>query len=234
MLNRYLQMKNAEHNPTQILKRPPHTAMENNLGRAEKWRGEIVREVTQKITEIQNEALGEARIRALNDEINDMMRMKHHWEKRIRELGGANYVAQSNRLARDEGVEVAGGAYRYYGAARKLKGVEDLLKPRQVTDTSKTRSELSKLVNADYFGLRDEEDGILEEQEAKVEKRLRETAEAEWRESGREVDSFKEGEPIPSDVLFVVPSKEDMEKALLERKKEEVLRKYIGPTAVGK
>ena len=37
-------------------------------------------------------ALGEFRLRAINDEINKLLREKHHWNKRILELGGPNHM----------------------------------------------------------------------------------------------------------------------------------------------
>ena len=41
--------------------------------------------------EIQNAALGEHKLRDLNDEINKLIREKGHWERRILELGGPDY-----------------------------------------------------------------------------------------------------------------------------------------------
>ena len=38
--------------------------------------------------------LGEFRIRDLNDEINKLLREKRHWEDRILELGGTDYVVR--------------------------------------------------------------------------------------------------------------------------------------------
>lgn len=49
-------------------------------------RSQVVREVTRKIAEIQNAALGEHRIRDLNDEINRYLREKGRWEDRIKEV----------------------------------------------------------------------------------------------------------------------------------------------------
>ena len=40
--------------------------------------------------------LGEFRIRDLNDEINKLLREKRHWEERIVELGGTDYIVSSN------------------------------------------------------------------------------------------------------------------------------------------
>ena len=50
-----------------------------SLSEAEKWRRQIVREITKKISAIQNAGLGEHRIRDLNDRINKLIREKGHW-----------------------------------------------------------------------------------------------------------------------------------------------------------
>jgi hypothetical protein len=42
--------------------------------------------------------LGEHKIRDLNDEINRLMREKHQWEKRIKELGGVDYYVSLSRF----------------------------------------------------------------------------------------------------------------------------------------
>jgi hypothetical protein len=74
-------------------------------------------------------SLGEHRIREINDEINKMMRQKHYWEIRVRELGGDS---GKNRQTVDiEGKELPGApGYRYYGAAKDLPGVRELFAER--------------------------------------------------------------------------------------------------------
>ncbi len=47
-----------------------------------------------QVGEIQNPGLGEFKIRDLNDEINKLLREKGHWERRIKELGGPNYLVR--------------------------------------------------------------------------------------------------------------------------------------------
>ena len=46
----------------------------------------MIREISKKVSQIQNAGLGEFRIRDLNDEINKLLREKRHWEARIIEL----------------------------------------------------------------------------------------------------------------------------------------------------
>ena len=70
-------------------------------------------------------SLGEHRIREMNDEINKMMRQKHHWEVRIRELGGSS--DRGRQFIDIEGKELPGApGYKYYGAAKELPGVREL------------------------------------------------------------------------------------------------------------
>lgn len=81
-------------------------------------------------------SLGEHRIRELNDEINKMMRQKHHWEVRIRELGGN---AERGRQFIDiEGKELPGApGYKYYGAAKELPGVRELFAEKEEDHSTK-------------------------------------------------------------------------------------------------
>jgi hypothetical protein len=58
------------------------------LHTGEKWRRELVKEITKKISAIQNASLGEHRVREINDEINKLNKTKTYWDERIIELGG--------------------------------------------------------------------------------------------------------------------------------------------------
>ncbi len=72
-------------------KRRPFFANDcNDLRDAQRWRLDIIREISRKVTQIQNAGLGEHRIRDLNDQINKLLREKKHWEIRIKELGGTD------------------------------------------------------------------------------------------------------------------------------------------------
>lgn len=136
--------------------------------------------------------MGEHRLRDLNDEINKKMREKRHWERQIKALGGGDYPSGTLRLG-DAGVQVpGGGGYRYFGAAKDLPGVKELFAavrwptvavvPWVVCVTlrctgfqaesvvpRRTRDQISKRVDIDYFGFRDEEDDELLEAEAVAE-----------------------------------------------------------------
>uniref|UniRef100_A0A803JIR3 Pre-mRNA-splicing factor ISY1 homolog n=1 Tax=Xenopus tropicalis TaxID=8364 RepID=A0A803JIR3_XENTR len=108
--------------------RRPFLASEcNELPKAEKWRRQIIGEISKKVAQIQNAGLGEFRIRDLNDEINKLIREKGHWEVRIKELGGPDYGRIGPKMLDHEGKEVPGNrGYKYFGAAKDLPGVREL------------------------------------------------------------------------------------------------------------
>ncbi|VAI58233.1 unnamed protein product [Triticum turgidum subsp. durum] len=163
--------------------------MARNEEKAQSMLNQILREIGVKVAEIQNEGLGEHRLRDLNDEINKLLRERSHWERRILELGGRDYSRSSNAaLMTDlDGNIVAipnpsgrGPGYRYFGAAKKLPGVRELFdKPPEVRKR-RTRYEIHKRINAGYYGYYDDEDGVLEPLEAAAEKRMRDEVVTEW------------------------------------------------------
>lgn len=55
--------------------------------------------------------------------------------------------------------------YRYFGQARELPGVKELFEKAGEKSDKKTRGELLQCVNSDYYGYRDEDDGIIVEKE---------------------------------------------------------------------
>lgn len=70
-----------------------------------------------------------------------------------------------------EGREVPGNrGYKYFGAAKDLPGVRELFEQEPPPPTRKTRGELMKDIDADYYGYRDDDDDILIPLEAKAEK----------------------------------------------------------------
>ena len=137
-------------------------------------------------------------------------------------------------MAKDEGAEVEGmQGYRYFGAAKRLKGVAELLKPHEEPKEKINREELMKLTDADYYGYRDDDDGVLAtlEAEEEVKARLLEIKGWEERNAGvQDMDESSSEDDVDSmDFSSVVPSKEDMQQILLEKQKEEVLRNYLTP-----
>jgi len=214
-------------------KRPKLITAIDSITVCEKWRGQVLKEISRKVSKIQDESLSDYQIRDLNDEINKLMREKWVWEKQIRDLGGPNYM-RSGRVLDDEGKEVPGmnhKGYQYWGRARDLPGVKELfeaqkMKPidEEMIDKGPTRAELSAKVDASYYGYGpDEEDARMLEYEEKREiesfKKLLSDAEGE--------QDDRDWEEIPGDVgdghRWRLPTPQEVEAELIERRRRKLL-----------
>lgn len=250
MLNRFLAGKQAEARGEK--QKRPYLATEcHDLNEADKWRQQILREIGKKVMEIQNAGLGEHRIRDLNDEINKLIREKGHWERRIVELGGPDYSKTGPKVTDSEGKTLAeatgrGPGYRYFGAAKNLPGVKELFEkdaPRQVR---RTRAEMYRQINADYYGFRDEDDGVLVHVEAEAEADMRRLAMEDWdaKEAERQAalasvrggleDASSAGDVSAMQFVAYVPlpDQKEIEAKVLESKKQALLSKYASESLV--
>lgn len=213
-------------------KRPKVITSIDSIPICEKWRGQVLKEISRKVSKIQDESLSDYQIRDLNDEINKLMREKWVWEKQIRDLGGPNYM-RSGRVLDDDGKEVPGmnhKGYQYWGRARELPGVKELFEAQkkptheEPLDKGPTRAELSAKVDASYYGYGpDEEDSGLLEYEEKTEmeayKKLMKDAEGEMED--------RDWENIPGDVgdgvRWRLPTAQEVERELLDRRRRKLL-----------
>ncbi|KAL2090712.1 hypothetical protein ACEWY4_012975 [Coilia grayii] len=175
--------RQAQLEEGKVKERRPFLASEcNELPKAEKWRRQIISEISKKVAQIQNAGLGEFKIRDLNDEINKLLREKGHWEVRIKELGGPDYGKVGPKMLDHEGKEVPGNrGYKYFGAAKDLPGVRELFEKEPAPPPRKTRAELMKDIDAEYYGYRDEDDGVLVPLEQEYEKEAIAEAVAKWK-----------------------------------------------------
>ncbi|KAF5917239.1 hypothetical protein HPG69_000008 [Diceros bicornis minor] len=244
--------------------RRPFLASEcTELPKAEKWRRQIIGEISKKVAQIQNAGLGEFRIRDLNDEINKLLREKGHWEVRIKELGGPDYGKIGPKMLDHEGKEVPGNrGYKYFGAAKDLPGVRELFEKEPLPPPRKTRAELMKAIDFEYYGYLDEDDGVIVPLEQEYEKKLRAELVGKWKaerearlargekeeqeeeeeetniyavtedESDEEGSQEKGGEDGQQKFIahVPVPSQQEIEEALVRRKKMELLQKYASET----
>ena len=185
VLNRLLAARTADDRP-QRARRPRLASECDDVTEADRWRATIMREIGRKVMDIQNAGLGEGRLRDLNDDINKLIREKTHWEKRIVELGGPDYAAAAPPVGGEGGAGAAtgkGAGYRYFGAARELPGVKELLAPTDAPARARRRTRAALLagIDGDYYGYRDEEGGALVAAEAAAEPSRAARVEAEWR-----------------------------------------------------
>ncbi|CAK7201990.1 NineTeen Complex (NTC) component [Sporothrix eucalyptigena] len=203
------------------MRRPKVISEQTSLSNCERWRGQVLKEISRKVSKIQDPALSDFQVRDLNDEINKLMREKHMWEVQIRNLGGPNYMLRTgpgaNKEYDENGREIpgAGKGYRYYGRARELPGVKELFEAARAKAASgrrdresggtnanaplEERDDLRKDVNATYYGYGpDEEDSTLlayeAAREAEAQARLAAAASLGG-ESGGGVENGNSGKP---------------------------------------
>ena len=231
MMNKWVKMREQGNAPAVAPRQQtrPYLASEcEHLADADYYRNQILREITAAISKIQNPGLGEHALRDLNDEINKKIREKYHWNKRILALGGLDYNALERKRQIEEGDPQAGGNnYRYFGAAKDLPGVKEIL-AKQAQKAVKKR-DMSKKVTPDYFGWRDEEDGVLLELEDKVvQQYLRDKKVPITRKRTRRTDNDDDEddeEDLATEYLNV-PSASQVEQMLLNQKKKAMLAKF--------
>ena len=211
-------------------RRPRAIAEQDGIPACEKWRGQVLKEISRKVSRIQDVALSDYQIRDLNDEINKLMREKHAWEVQIRNLGGPNYMRGGGRVYDEAGREIPGGGrgYKYFGRARELPGVKELFeaaaKARQDDEKPlETRDDLRKQVDAAYYGYAPgEEDEVLLAYE-----KMREVRAAErLAETGSEATP-PGWEPLPGDTGdgrgWELPTMDEVQLELIDRRRRKLL-----------
>ncbi|KAJ7766176.1 Isy1-like splicing factor [Mycena metata] len=135
MLYRFREAQAAELGlGTRSDRRPLTASACKSLRECERWRGELLREISRKVAKIEDAGLSDYETRDLNDEINKLMREKRHWENQIVVLGGANY-RRNVAMLDDDGKEVPGTkGYKYFGRAKELPGVKELFQSRKKSE----------------------------------------------------------------------------------------------------
>lgn len=257
MLSRWVRYKK---NLTRLqIERPSDPRECTEVWKGDKWRQDIIKDITLKVTQIQNAGLGEYRIRDLNDEINRLVKEKEKWEAHIFAIGGPDYSKTNPKVLDADGKELPSNrGYKYFGAARDLPGVRELFEQEPQTEKKKTRADLYKRVDAHYFGYLDEEDDELIELEAVGEKKARELMVEQWKNGviddlakcfEVELATFSEDDDdlvdererasrayYPTDnepdgsASIVVPSQKEIEDMLIEHKRKELLKRYVSET----
>ncbi|TFL07413.1 pre-mRNA-splicing factor ISY1 [Pterulicium gracile] len=170
MLYRFREAQAAELGlGTRSDRRPRMASACKSLRDCERWRGEILREISRKVAKIQDAGLTDYEVRDLNDEINKLLREKRHWENQIVALGGANY-RRNMAMLDDDGKEVPGTkGYKYFGRAKDLPGVRELFQSRKKEEDEENEvlAFYKKFLNQgpSYFGDLDEDDKELLRQE---------------------------------------------------------------------
>ncbi|GAB7360111.1 hypothetical protein MBLNU230_g7874t1 [Neophaeotheca triangularis] len=211
-------------------RRPKNISSQDSIPVCERWRGTVLKDISRKVSKIQDPALSDYMIRDINDELNKLFREKFQWELRIKDLGGPNYMRGTGRVTDGQGrvIEGAGKGYQYYGRAKELPGVKELFeaatrKPEKDDGKGEQRRELRQRVDAVYYGYNlDEEVGNLLQYEGR-----REAQEVERQMVEEETGRGDDWGPLPGDagdgVIWNLPTVEEVGNELLERRKKKML-----------
>lgn len=223
-------------------RRPRNITEVTEVAVCERWRGQVIKEISRKMSRVQEPSLTDYQIRDVNDELNRLMREKHMWEVQIRNLGGPNYMRGGARLYDDKGKEIAGSGsvggagsgkgYKYYGRARDLPGVKEMIEAAEESARSRARGrderleeskDLRKTVDAAYYGYAPgEEDDDLLAYEADKERQ----AVANLLDNGPQ-EAPDGWEPLPGDVGdgrgWVLPTLDEVQTELIDRRKQKLL-----------
>lgn len=221
MLYRFREAQQAELGVTKFDKRPPSANMVSSIGEADKWRRDLIREIQRKVERMSDATLTEFELRDMNDEINKLLRHKRSWEYRIKELGGPDYTRMIGTIE-IQGKTVPGTkGYRYFGRALTLPGVKPLFQQAAAEQAAIGVQVVTQRVDENYFGYRDEEDGVLLDYEEERQKEL--------------IESIQD----PSDNLFLntlksdaFPSQAEVEQWIVRRKQQELAERYLSSKSI--
>ncbi|ANB11464.1 Isy1p [Sugiyamaella lignohabitans] len=216
-------------------RRPRDIRSVKTVADCERWRGQVLREISKKITRIHEPALSESLIRDLNDEINKLMREKHVWELQLRDLGGPNYIrfgGSSNNVGSDKDVMTSTRGYKYFGRARDLPGVKELFEAQAkqrsaASHETKKEPALPQNLPASYYALEDEDADMLSQEQVAEQDLDTHTADP-WGPSQLPYSATADFsfEPLPE--LHHLPTPSEVEKYLVERRRQKLEQLYIG------
>jgi pre-mRNA-splicing factor ISY1 len=226
MLNKWVAMRDGKGTAApqhqQRQHRRPHLASSvEHLRDAERYRRQVVQLMRDQIAAIQNPALPEAKVRELNDDINKLRREKYHWNKRVHQLGGVDHNALEKKRQREEGEDNQSHlTYRYYGVAKDLPGVQEHIAKELAARKKIKKVDLHKRIGPDYYGWRDEDDGILLEVERLADENNNRSA-----NKAMTITTDLLPPNDPGDFLNV-PTQEEIAEILLLEKKKAIMAKY--------
>lgn len=201
--------------------RPKNITNIDSPATCEKWRNQVVKELTRKIDKINDASLTDFQVRDLNDEINKLQKEKYVWEIQLRNLGGTNYIRTQS--AYDTAGRTIGShkGYKYYGRAKELPGIKELFsEPAPPPKPKRTKEGLLALkLDSAYYGFADETDPKL----LAYEKEREEEALENLADVPDELDRLV-GYELPT--VHDIPTKQEIEAILVEARKAALLARY--------
>lgn len=224
MLYKWRSQQAAQQGVIDSSGRRPRNIMDcTSAAACEKWRNQVLKEVTRKISKINDASLTDFQIRDLNDEINKLQKEKHMWEVQLKNIGGTNYIRFQGNVTDSEGRVIGSHkGYKYYGRAKELPGIKELFSELAAPQKQKkTKQDLTNLaLDSTYYGYRDEEDPALLLYEKTRETEAFENLMAETSDTASRWDIINT--PTCKDL----PSRSDIENMLVQKRKSALLAKY--------
>lgn len=194
-------------------------------------RKELLKDVSRKLSRIHDPTLPPPTIRSLNDDLNRQIRRIHEWNARLVELGHQ----ETDKTIRwgDEVLPEPGNVhgYLYFGRAKELPGVEELLKPKREEKTRLPARiiEMERRADGEYFGIGE---GVEEEEERR---KAEGEAERTLCTATVPLTDWITGLPVllpPIEVLPSppplppIPTASQVEQFLIDKRRESLLRRF--------
>ncbi len=217
MLDKFLQQK---HGYSHTEQRPYLSTLVDNIPDAEKWRKHIIRDIINKISEIQNENLTESDSLSLNEYINKLLREKLHWERRIKQLGGTDYTSMKNTLFDINNV-ICIDNYYYFGVAKQNKLVQKLIHKKQIElKTHYTYHQLQNIVRStEYYDNNNSADNELLSIEHELENQLKH--DINYIDTSDDTDIYNNTNNRSTQL-----TQQQIEQMIVQQRKAELLAKY--------
>ncbi len=115
--------------------------------------------------------------------------------------------------------------FRYFGAARNLPGVKEALGQKDSKPKKAKKSDVR--VDSDYFGFKDEDDEALKHIEQDAEKKAVEDAIRNWNK--HQAEGLRPATDEPLEPAFPIPSREELHQMMVEKRKQELMKRYVSP-----
>lgn len=143
LLNRWVRMKREERFE-KYWEKPSDPGTVLSIATCERWMKRVSNEMNIRLTRLYNEPLKPAETRYLNDEVNKMIQEIRRWQMRILELGGIDYSRQGIKTPNGDILNTNMNQYLYFGRARNLPGVKELLEEQKKQILNKYNSKIDK------------------------------------------------------------------------------------------
>lgn len=191
-------------------RRPKRVASVRNLKDALEWRGQVAKEISDKLTRIYDPSLNDWQVEDLNDQLNNLIKERNRWDWHIQKgLGGA----KPRKTGTINGTLIAGK--RYFGRALELPEVQKVLKEQEESKKSNQELVNTRLIpkdyNDDYYGTMQDASELRK-------------YESSWTPVLRRHYGKKDTgcDTLKGDID--IPDLKEMERWLVERKKQKLLK----------